>query len=313
VKGAAFANVPILMGDNGWKDTVSKRLSASPAEAAGATEITVSPGFFRTLGIPVNGGRDFSWFDDKSHPRVAIIDDILAKRVFGDKCPIGQHIRFGVWPDNQDLEIVGVSRHARLLDVRDADGAFLFLPMAQDGLSDEGATLLVRGATSAGFAQSVEREVKSFGHEYASRTSTVSQRNESAMANEEMTANLSSFFAALGLLVAGFGLFGLLTYSISVRTREMGIRLAMGSQRMGILNLVLKEAFYLTLLGVVFGIPLAIVVSRIFASMLFALSFADPMTLLTASLVLLVTGVGAGLLPALRAMRLEPMAALRHE
>jgi ABC-type antimicrobial peptide transport system permease subunit len=133
------------------------------------------------------------------------------------------------------------------------------------------------------------------------------------MANEEMTANLSSFFAALGLLVAGFGLFGLLTYSISVRTREMGIRLALGSQRVGILKLILKEAFYLTLLGVALGVPLAVVVSRIFASMLFALSFADPMTLFTASIVLLVTGVVTGLLPALRAMKLEPMEALRHE
>jgi ABC-type antimicrobial peptide transport system permease subunit len=133
------------------------------------------------------------------------------------------------------------------------------------------------------------------------------------MVNEEMTATLSSFFAVVALVVAGFGLFGLLTYSITLRTREIGIRMAMGSQRAGILRLILHEALYLTLIGIGIGLPLAIAASRIFAKMLFALSFADPMTLATASLMLMLTGVLAGLLPAIRAMKLEPMAALRHE
>ena len=133
------------------------------------------------------------------------------------------------------------------------------------------------------------------------------------MVNEEMTAGLSSFFAIVALIVAGFGLFGLLTYSITLHTREIGIRMAMGSQRIGILRLILQEAIYLTLVGIGIGLPLAIAASRIFANMLFALSFADPITLFAASLMLILTGVLAGLLPAIRAMRLEPVAALRHE
>ena len=133
------------------------------------------------------------------------------------------------------------------------------------------------------------------------------------MVNEEMTATLSSFFAVVALMVAGFGLFGLLTYSITLRAREIGIRMAMGSQRAGILSLILREALYLTLIGTGIGLPLAIGASRIFANMLFTVSFDDPMALSTASLVLILTGISAGLLPAIRAMRLEPMAALRHE
>ena len=133
------------------------------------------------------------------------------------------------------------------------------------------------------------------------------------MVNEKMTASLSSFFAAVALMVAGFGLFGLLTYSITLRTREIGIRMAMGSQRAAIFVLILREALYLTLIGIAIGVPLAIAASRIFANMLFGLSFVDPMTLSAALLLLILTGILAGLLPAFRAMRLEPMAALRHE
>jgi predicted permease len=313
VRSAAFANVPILTDAFAWKDTVSRLSSSNPADALAATQLIVSPGFFRTLGIPLDAGRDFAWSDDKKHPRAAIIDRLLARHLFGSRDPIGQHIRFGVWPDYQNLEIVGVSSHARLLDVRDAEGSFVFLPSPQFGSSDEGSILLVRGTVAPGLDKTLEREVQSFGHEYATRTSTIAQRSERAMVNEEMTASLSSFFAVLALIVAGFGLFGLLTYSMTQRTREIGIRMAMGSQRVGILSLILQQALLLTLIGIGIGLPLAITVSRIFANMLFGLSFADPVTLFSASLMLVLTGVLAGLLPAFRAMRLEPMAALRHE
>jgi predicted permease len=312
VRSAAFANTSILADAFAWKDTVSRVASSNPADAVAAAQIVISPAFFRTLGIPFVAGRDFNWSDDKKHPRAAIIDSLLAKHLFASRDPIGQHIRFGVWPDYQDLEIVGVSQPARLLDIRDAGGAFLFLPSSQFGNS-EGGTLLVRGTVGPGFEKTVEREVESFGHEYSTRTTTVAQRSESAMVNEEMTASLSSFFAAVALMVAGFGLFGLLTYSITLRTREIGIRMAMGSQRASIFILVLHEALNLTVIGIGIGLPLAITASRVFANMLFDLSFADPITLSIASFMLILTGVLAGLLPAIRAMRLEPMAALRHE
>ncbi len=313
VRSAAFSNSPILGDDFAWKDTVSRVSASNPADAVAAAQVIVSPGFFRTLGIPFVTGRDFNWSDDRKHPRAAIIDSLLARHLFESRDPIGQHVRFGVWPDYRDLEIVGVSQHARLLDIRDADGAFLFLPSPQFGNSDEGGTLLVRGTAGPGLEKTVEREVESFGHEYSTKTNTVAQRNERSLVNEEMTASLSSFFAAIALMVAGFGLFGLLTYSITLRTREIGIRMAMGSQRAGIFILILHEALYLTLIGIGIGLPLAIAASRLFANMLFGLSFADPITLSTASLMLILTGVLAGLLPAIRAMKLEPIAALRHE
>jgi ABC-type antimicrobial peptide transport system permease subunit len=217
-----------------------------------------------------------------------------------------------VYPDYQDLEIIGVSRPARLLDLRDASGTFIFLASPQFGDAN-GTTLLVRGADVTGFRQAVEHETESFGREFSTASSTIAQRSENGMVNEKMTATVSSFFAGIGLVVAGFGLFGLLTYSVSLRSGEIGIRMAMGAQRVGILRLILGEAFQVTAIGVGIGIPIALGLSRIFSSMLFALSFADPLTVATASLTLISTCLLAGLLPAIRAMSLEPMAALRRE
>ncbi|MGD0735090.1 MAG: ABC transporter permease [Terracidiphilus sp.] len=312
VRSIAFSNVPLLTKSYAWKDTVSSVSVPNPINPVPTARIIVSPGFFKTLGLPVVAGRDFSWSDDLHHPRVAIVDGLLARQLFGAENAIGKHVRFGVQPEYQDLEIVGVSQSARLLDIRDADGTFLYIPSTQENSPLEAGTLLVRGA-GADLGKSVEREIESFGREYSTMIGTLTERSDNTLVNERMTATLSTFFASIALLVAGFGLFGLITYSVTLRTREIGIRMAMGSQRTGILRLILREAMQVTVIGICIGLPCAIGVSRVFANMLFALSFADPVTLTTASLTLLLTGIIAGLLPAVRAMKLEPMAALRHE
>ena len=313
VHSVAFSNVPILGADFAGKETVSQVHGSNVATVESVAQMVVTPGFFQTLGIPLITGRDFAWADDKTHPRVAIIDDLLAKRLFPGESPVGKHLSFGVRPDYQDLEIIGISRPARLLDIRDSSGMFIFLSSSQYGNSDGGGTLLIGGASLPALQHAVEQKVESFGREYSTQTSSIAVRSESAMTNERVTATLSSFFAGIALVVAGFGLFGLMIYSIAMRTREIGIRMAMGSQRANIFALILREALQLTLMGVALGIPAAIVASRTFASMLFELSYHDPKTLAAASLTLILAGLIAGLLPALRAMKIEPIAALRYE
>jgi len=313
VRSAAFSSVPIPGGDRGWKETVSEQSDSNAANTVAATLAAISPGFFRTVAIPFVSGRDFTWDDDKHHPRVVIVDSLLAKQLFGSGDPIGRRIRFGVQPDLQDLEIIGVSENVRLLDIRDGNAAMLYVPAVQLRGFAEGGTLLVRGPSVPGFAKTVDSELQSFGHEYSSNTSTVEEQSKRTLVYEQMTASLSTFFAAIALLVAGFGLFGLMSYAVNLRTREIGIRMAMGSQRSGILRLILSEGIFITVIGIATGIPCALAVSHLIANMLFALSFADPMTLASASTVLLFTGAVACLLPALRAMKLNPMAALRHE
>jgi predicted permease len=313
VRSVALSSVPVPGGDVGGKETVTLQSDPSPVDATTATIASISPDFFKTLAIPFVSGRDFTWTDDEQHPHVAIIDSLLAKQLFQSENPIGKRIRFGVRPEFQDLQIVGVSRSARILDIRDANSALIYVPGLQFSSFTEGGTLLVRGSTSPDLAREVVTELDSFGHEYASSTSTLEERSERSLMYEQMTATLSTFFAVIALLVAGFGLFGLMSYAVNLRTREIGIRMAMGSQRSNILRLILRESVVVTLIGIAIGLPCALLASRMIAHMLFALSFADPLTLASASLTLFLTGVIAGLLPAIRAMSLHPMTALRHD
>ncbi len=314
VRSAAISSIPIPAGDDGgWKETVTLQSDPNPADTVTASLVAISPGFFRTLAIPFVSGRDFTWTDDKQHPPVAIIDSLLAKQLFPSDNPIGKRVRFGVQPDFQAIEIVGVTQSARILDVRDASAALIYIPAIQFRGFAEGGTLLVRGTGSPELAKTVDTELQSFGHEYSAGATTLEERSQRSLVYEQMTATLSTFFAAIALLVAGFGLFGLMSYAVNLRTHELGIRMALGSRRSGILGLILRESVLVTLLGIAIGLPCALVASHTVAHMLFALSFADPLTLASASLMLLLTGTIAGLLPALRAMKLNPMTALRHE
>ncbi|MGF7183867.1 ABC transporter permease [Tunturiibacter psychrotolerans] len=310
-RSAAFSSVSIPAGDGGWKETASPATSTNAADAAAATLVEVSPGFFKTLAIPFVSGRDFAWTDDAHHPRVVIIDSLLAKQLFRSESAIGKRIRFGVQPDFQDLEIVGVSQTARIADVRDADAPMIFAPTQQD--NGYAGTLLVRGSDGAELTRDVDAVLQSFGEEYSSSSRTLEASSERTLVYEQMTATLSTFFASVALVVAGFGLFGLMSYAVNLRTREIGVRMAMGSQRGGILRLILRESVMITLIGVGVGLPCALAASRVVAQMLFATSFADPVAVISAAMALLLTGMAAGLLPAVRAMRLNPMAALRHD
>jgi ABC-type antimicrobial peptide transport system permease subunit len=171
----------------------------------------------------------------------------------------------------------------------------------------------LRGSSSAAIGKAAGLSFQERSREYAAMTRSFEERSDDLLVYEQMTATLSSFFAALALVVAGAGLFGLMWYAVTLRTREIGIRMALGSQRTGILGMILREAIVLTLVGIAVGIPCALVSGRLVSQMLFGLTFADGITLASATFTLLAAGAVAGYLPARRAMKMEPMVALRQE
>ena len=313
VQSVAWASLPLFGGDQGWKDTVASTFSRNPEDAVTVARLGISPAFFAALGIPFAAGRDFAATDDEKHPQVVIIDSATAHQLFPSQSAIGKHIRYGVQPGMQNLEIVGVVQGARLLDIRDTASRFLYVPALQAGENSEGMTLLVRGSGTASMAKTIEHTVESFGREYSTSTGTLADRGDNAFRYERMIATLSSCFAAIALLVAAFGLFALLSYSVNLRTREIGVRMALGSQRYGILRLIFREALVMTLAGIGIGIPCALLAARLFARMLFTLSFADPVAIATATSTLMLVSLAAGAFPAVRAMNLDPVSALRHE
>ena len=309
---ASFAGIEIPAGDATWKDTVSSMATDSPTDSTGvASLVIVSPDFFRTLGIPIISGRGFQWTDDDHHPRVAIVDTNLAQRLAPSGAVLGARLRFGVQPQLQDLQCVGIARSARLINLRDSNALVIYVPVAQYDTAF--GSLLVRSRNPAAITKRIENEIQSLGHEYVSRTKTLEESNNEALVQDHAMAMLSTLFAGLAMLLAGIGLFGLMSYAVTRRTREIGIRMALGSTRAGILEMVLRESLLLTIAGLVIGMPCALFAARLIAHALFGVPPGDPFTFALATTALLIVGLSSGSWPARRAMKVEPAAALKWE
>jgi hypothetical protein len=249
----------------------------------------VAPRFLQTLGIRLVHGRDFDWKDDDRHPPVAIVNRNLAERLFPKGQAIGQRVRFGVIPDFQSLEIVGVADNARVFDLRDPSAYVLYFPSLQH----------------LKWAQ--------WGNLFILRTQSVAEVTSELLVTERATAALSALFGGLALLLACVGLYGLMSYTVTRRTNEIGIRTALGAQKRNILWMVLREAVEIVLLGIVFGIPCSLAVNRLIASMLFGVSPTDFPTILAVSLLLFTVALLAAYFPGRRASAIDPMVALRYE
>jgi predicted permease len=311
VLSVGYSNNSMVGGQEaGWQDDVSPE-SGDPGLAVKvrANGTMVSPGFFRTLGIPLARGRDFDQTDDERHPRVAIVSSRLAERLFPDGDAIGKRIRIVAY---RNIEIVGVAGNARIFDLRDVAPPAIFLSYLQTPPAWGGLIVHTKEPPER-LAKPVGREIESLGREYPFWTGTMAEVMSQQLAKERVTAMLSGFFAFLALLLACIGLYGLMSYTVIRRTREIGIRVALGAQRGTVLWIVLRETFLLALLGIAMGIPSALFAARLIASMLFGLSPGDPPTVTSVSLLLLLVALFAGFLPAWRASGVDPAVALRTE
>jgi predicted lysophospholipase L1 biosynthesis ABC-type transport system permease subunit len=233
-------------------------------------------------------------------------------RLFPAGAALGQRIRFGFMPEYQNLEVVGVAGNARFFDFHNAAPSAIYLPV-QQFTPGPWEHLFVRTRKAEALANAVEHEVNSLGRDYSLGARTIDEEVRQALVEDRAIALLSSFFGALALLLASIGIYGLMSYSVSRRTSEMGIRAALGAQETTVIWLVLREALTLVLLGVAVGIPSALAASRLIASMLFGISPGDLPTIAAVSLFLLASASFAGYVPARRASRADPALALRTE
>jgi predicted permease len=304
----------------GWQDIVSPSAAPTgPGAGALATSLMISPGFLETLNIGLVRGRGFDWSDDERHPRVAIISRSLAAKLFPSGGAVGRHVRFGVMPELQDLQVVGIAADARLFDIRDASSPVIYLADAQyAGPTNLGSAelgdLFVRSRQSPEvITRTLEREIDSMGYQYAVGATTIAGDVSNELAPDRVVAVLSGFFAVLALLLASIGLYGLTSYAVNRRTREVGIRAALGARPASLLWTILRETTALVLAGIVLGIPCALAASRLMARMLYGTSPSDFLTTILVPLLLLVVAVFAAYLPARRASRIDPMIALRTE
>ena len=209
---------------------------------------------------------------------------------------------------------MGIASNARAFNLREAAPLVIYLSYLQYPQWAQFGDLLVRtNQPPETLTRAISREIESLGHEYVFRSQTASEVVSQELAEEHATAVLAGFFAILALLLASVGLYGLTSYSVARRTREIGIRVAVGAERQNVLWIVLRETLTLVVVGIVIGVPCGLATSRLIASLLFGLSSSDFSTIVGASLVILVVAMVAGYLPARKASMINPIVALRTE
>jgi len=286
---------------------------SSPDSPLPALRDLVGPGFFRLMGMRVLAGREFEWRDDENAPRVAIVSESLARRLFPAESPVGRKIRLSEERDQRDLEIVGVVNSASLWRVQSREPLAVYLPVLQDPAIIDPTVDILTSIDPSAVAPGARRAIESMGLHTTSRIQTLEERADMFLSDERLLAMLSGGLGGLALLLAAVGLYGLLSQAVTRRTPEIGIRMALGAQRGSVVRLILREVMWIALAGVAVGVPAAVAASRLISGMLFGLPANDPATIAGSAAVLLGVALLAGYLPARRAARMDPMTALRCE
>ena len=281
-------------------------------EAAGvvATRSPVAPGFFAAVGIPVVKGRDFDWRDNSKGLRVTILSQSLARRLFGDADPLGQRVRVGLDPSRDALEVIGVVADARLYDLKSPDVLATYTPALQD--QDASYKCFVIRGDNLSYAE-LKEAVESLGREQVGNMVTLQHITDRSLLLERLTALMSSFFGSLVLLLAGVGLFGLMSYAVAQRRREIGIRMALGADRRRVVRDVVRDGLTVTLTGLAVGVVAALATVRVVKSLLFGVTPQDPLTLAGAAASLIAIAILACTVPASRAARVDPVITFRGE
>jgi predicted permease len=315
VRGVALSNPALLSG--GVNSTgIFIRGRIYPAGQRdfnnSINRLVVSTNFFELMEIPVLLGRGFSPRDNDTAPKVAVINEAAAKKYFPDADPVGQ--RFGSSPETTDqLEIVGVLRDAKYNSVREPAPPTMYVPYFQTRTGS--AVIEVRTAgdpvTVTGGVREAVRQIEP--NLPMMDVSTQLEQVERRFAQEKIFAQAYTLFGGLALLVASIGLFGLMSYAVSRRTNEIGIRMALGAQRGAVMRQVLVESMVLVAIGVGIGVAGSLAAGRFVSTLLFGLAPTDAVTIVAATTVMIAVSVLAGFLPARRASRVDPMVALRYD
>lgn len=277
---------------------------------------SVSPDFFNTMRMNLLSGRIFTGADSKTSPAVAVINQTLATRFFPGRNPLGQTFRIDQFSDQpgNPIEVIGVVKDAKYESARERTLPTAFLPVTQSAEEQDDETFELRTAVSpSSLVSTVNSVIGTINRQIPLNFETLARQVDDSMVVERLLAVLSGFFGALTLLLAVIGLYGTLSYLVTQRQAEFGIRMALGATRGAILGLVIRDILMVLSVGIMLGFFLSLIAGRLLQGLLFEVGPHDPASVAIAVLVLILVALVAGFLPAHRATRVDPMVALRNE
>jgi predicted permease len=312
VKSAAFAAVPILSGDEWDSSTSVEGHRPADGEDMQAFMNALSPGYFETMQIPILEGRDFKIADAKDNSKVAIVNRRFAEHFFKGGSAVGKHLGRGVGPKTtMDVEIIGVVADSLYEGPREGVRRQVFVP----NWGKNSAVFYVRTHNASASAYSLIRnEVKQLDSAMpVYGLKTLESQLDETLLTDRLIALLSAGFGVLATLLASIGLYGVMAFAVARRRKELGIRLALGAQPWFVIWLVMREVLLLLSIGLAVGLPAALALGRYVSSQLYGIEGHDPGVAITTIVLLAVVSAAAGLIPAHRASRIDPILALRHE
>jgi predicted permease len=319
VRSATMSEVNLISGTQDHMPISIQGYNPKPGQNMGVDWNNVGPAFFETFGISLLLGRGVEWRDTSTAPRVAVVNQAFSRDFLDGRNPVGYHLQVRVlWvgkSGTQSYEVIGMVQDAKYASLRRAPRPTVYAPFNQAPWTPWDFHYEVRTAGNPlGIVPEVRQAVREIDPNVPlDEIKTQTEQIAETLVEERLFAHLSALFSGLALLLAAIGVYGLLAYSVSRRTSEMGIRVALGAHRADILGLVMRQTLFMVGLGVAIGIPAALAATRLIRSLLYGLRPNDPLTIAAAGLGMIMVALLAGYFPARRATKVDPMVALRYE
>jgi len=311
VRAAAFTSQLPLSDDD---DEYGARFEGDdPTLGYNVFRYAVSPGYFETIGVPLRRGRLINERDNANAPPVLLISESLAKRKFGDRDPIGQRVHVGPI-DRPWYTVIGVVGDVKQVSLAVNQPDAVYIPTTQSWDVEVTQSLIVRAVNAAGLTSVIKKAIWSANKDQPIvRIATMDALLTASAGERRFALILFEAFGFVALALAAIGIYGVLASSVTERTREIGIRLALGAQRSSVLHLVLRQGLMLTLGGVSLGLLAAWALTRLLIKLLYGVTPTDPFTFAVVALLLITVALVASYIPARRATKVDPLVALRYE
>jgi putative ABC transport system permease protein len=312
VRDVSFAqSVPLTSAENSTRFDIPARPFPKGQQPSAQLRF-IGLDYFKTLNIAELDGRDFTPRDNPQSPPVVIVNEAFAEEYFKGETPLGKKLKLG-WGGDEQKEIVGVVGNVRHRSLSDGARPEVYVPQAQFG--NASITLLVRSTVKPeSLIATVKNEVYALDSELPlAEVKTLDEYRADSVALPRFNTFLLGLFAGLALLLTVVGLYGVMSYTVTQRTHEIGIRMALGAGQRDVLRLIVGQAMWMAFIGVVIGLVASFFLTRLMSSLLYGVSATDPLTFVIISLLLTGVALGACFMPARRATKVDPMVALKYE